>query len=88
MADPVTDPSRRARIPLVDLLRRAGLRGLVATLHDPGGSAGATAVGGVRVDSRLVTGGDLFVAVPGTRVDGAAFRCAPRCGPWPRATAT
>jgi UDP-N-acetylmuramoyl-tripeptide--D-alanyl-D-alanine ligase len=37
------------------------------------GSPDATVTGVVTLDSRTVTGGDLFVAVPGERVDGAAF---------------
>ncbi|GAB4227980.1 MAG: UDP-N-acetylmuramoyl-L-alanyl-D-glutamate--2,6-diaminopimelate ligase [Deltaproteobacteria bacterium] len=37
------------------------------------GPAGELEIGGIRVDSRSVRPGDLFVAVPGTRVDGHAF---------------
>ncbi|MGF1503312.1 MAG: UDP-N-acetylmuramoyl-L-alanyl-D-glutamate--2,6-diaminopimelate ligase, partial [Paracoccaceae bacterium] len=33
----------------------------------------ATPVGGLRIDSRAVGSGDLFVAIPGTRIDGAEF---------------
>ncbi|MFN2427019.1 MAG: UDP-N-acetylmuramoyl-L-alanyl-D-glutamate--2,6-diaminopimelate ligase, partial [Candidatus Binatia bacterium] len=48
-------------------------RGLKASLRDPSACADATRIAGVRLDSRRVEAGDLFVAVPGTRVDGAAF---------------
>lgn len=58
---------------LPELLERARRRGLHAELRDPNGDARATAIAGVRVDSRKVERGDLFVAVPGTKVDGAAF---------------
>jgi UDP-N-acetylmuramoyl-L-alanyl-D-glutamate--2,6-diaminopimelate ligase len=58
---------------LPELLERAKRRGLAAELRDPKGSAAATAITGVCVDSRKVEPGHLFVAVPGTRVDGAAF---------------
>lgn len=54
---------------LAGLLERARRRGFVARLTGDGD----VRVRGVRVDSRLVEPGDLFVAVPGTRVDGAAF---------------
>src|SRR5512140_2288026 len=73
MAAPANAPSCATKIPLVELVRRAELRGLHASLRDPSGTAGRTVVGAVRLDSRLVTGGDLFVAVPGSRVDGATF---------------
>jgi UDP-N-acetylmuramoyl-L-alanyl-D-glutamate--2,6-diaminopimelate ligase len=60
---------------LGELLERARRRGLHATLEDPspGQTAASLPIAAVRVDSRLVGAGDLFVAVPGTRVDGAAF---------------
>lgn len=54
---------------LAGLLERARRRGFVGRLV----GAGDVRIRGVRVDSRLVEPGDLFVAVPGTRVDGAAF---------------
>jgi UDP-N-acetylmuramoyl-L-alanyl-D-glutamate--2,6-diaminopimelate ligase len=60
-------------ITLAALFDRAKHRGLDAELRDPQGNAAATTITGVRVDSRKVERGDLFVAVPGTRVDGAAF---------------
>jgi UDP-N-acetylmuramoyl-L-alanyl-D-glutamate--2,6-diaminopimelate ligase len=56
---------------LRELVARAGARGLDAELRDD--SAEGVVVGGIRVDSRLVEPGDLFVAIPGTRQDGAAF---------------
>ena len=40
------------------------------------GSPDATVTGVVSLDSRTVTGGDLFVAVPGERVDGSEFLAA------------
>ena len=40
------------------------------------GSPEATVPGKVTLDSRTVTGGDLFVAVPGERVDGTEFLAA------------
>ena len=73
MSDSVSASAFAPRIPLLDLLRRAERRGLVATLGDPSASAASTTITGVRLDSRQVVAGDLFVAVPGTRVDGAAF---------------
>ncbi|WP_029433700.1 UDP-N-acetylmuramoyl-tripeptide--D-alanyl-D-alanine ligase [Blastococcus sp. URHD0036] len=38
-----------------------------------GGDAGAPVTGAVTIDSRTVGAGDLFVALPGERVDGADF---------------
>jgi len=38
-----------------------------------GGRGDAVVTGGVLVDSRALSGGDLFVALPGERVDGADF---------------
>jgi UDP-N-acetylmuramoyl-L-alanyl-D-glutamate--2,6-diaminopimelate ligase len=58
---------------LFQLVARAAARGLVGELRDRGAVAATTPISGVKVDSRLVGPGDLFVAVPGTRVDGAAF---------------
>jgi UDP-N-acetylmuramoyl-L-alanyl-D-glutamate--2,6-diaminopimelate ligase len=55
------------------MLEAARVRGLRATLSDPHGLAPATRVTGVCLDSRKARPGDLFVAVPGTRVDGSAF---------------
>jgi UDP-N-acetylmuramoyl-L-alanyl-D-glutamate--2,6-diaminopimelate ligase len=55
---------------LAELLLRATRRGLAAELRR---GSGNVPVSGVRVDSRLVAPGDVFVAMPGTRVDGAAF---------------
>ena len=40
---------------------------------DAGAAAADVAIGEVRDDSRLVQPGDLFVAVPGTAVDGKRF---------------
>lgn len=60
-------------VPLLELLDRARARGLEAELQDPAAAAAGTVVRGVRIDSRRVAPGDLFVAMPGTRVDGAAF---------------
>jgi UDP-N-acetylmuramoyl-tripeptide--D-alanyl-D-alanine ligase len=48
----------------------AELRALLAA---PAGSGGDTVVTGVAIDSRAVRPGDLFVALPGGRVDGHAF---------------
>ncbi len=39
----------------------------------PAGSPGEIGIGGIRVDSRTVRPGDLFVAVPGERTDGHAY---------------
>jgi len=60
-------------VPLMELVERAQSRGLEVTLRDPAGRAATTSIAGVRIDSRKVGAGDLFVAMPGTRVDGAAF---------------
>ncbi len=57
---------------LRDLFERAARRGLAAEWSDPGAAA-TTVVCGIRIDSRKVEPGDLFVAMPGTRVDGAAY---------------
>lgn len=48
----------------------AELRALLAASPGPGGDAVVT---GVAIDSRMVRPGDLFVALPGERVDGHAF---------------
>jgi len=48
----------------------AELRALLAAPPGPGGEAVVT---GVAIDSRAVRPGDLFVALPGERVDGRAF---------------
>ena len=39
----------------------------------PAGPLGEIGIGGISVDSRSVRPGDLFVAVPGARVDGHAY---------------
>jgi len=39
----------------------------------PAGPLGEIGIGGISVDSRSVRAGDLFVAVPGARVDGHAY---------------
>ena len=57
-------------INLGDLVARAAGRGLDATLAD---QAGATRIRAMRIDSRAVEPGDLFVAMPGTRVDGGTY---------------
>ncbi len=72
-ATPATPATPRTKVALADLLARAERRGLEASLIDPDGAAPAKPITAVRVDSRLVEPGDLFVAVPGTRVDGAAY---------------
>lgn len=65
----------RAR--LSELVATAASRGLDARLcageADPGSGDADPRIANVRFDSRLVEAGDLFVAVPGTRVDGSAF---------------
>lgn len=54
---------------------------IAATGAAPPGPAGDIEIGGIRVDSRSVRPGDLFVAVAGTRADGHDFlREAARAG--------
>ncbi|MGA8259560.1 MAG: UDP-N-acetylmuramoyl-L-alanyl-D-glutamate--2,6-diaminopimelate ligase [Arenicellales bacterium] len=48
------------------------LRDLLAGMTDPS-AAGSTAVAGVALDSRRVVEGDLFLACPGTVLDGRSF---------------
>ena len=55
---------------LSELVAKAASRGLDASLRAGDADPRVT---GIRIDSRLVQPGDLFVAMPGTRVDGAAF---------------
>ena len=73
MVSALLTPSSASGVALADLVERARARGMTAAIVDPAGRAGATTITGVRIDSRLVAAGDLFVAAPGTRVDGAAF---------------
>jgi UDP-N-acetylmuramoyl-L-alanyl-D-glutamate--2,6-diaminopimelate ligase len=49
------------------------LRELDGILPGDGGQSGATGIMGVTSDSRQVTAGMLFVAIPGAKADGAAF---------------
>lgn len=51
---------------LSELLDRAGVRPLGPVLADP-------EIGGIRIDSRRVREGDLFLALPGSNVDGGEF---------------
>lgn len=60
-------PVAREGLALAELVRELSVLG--AELE----GAGETRVRGVRQDSREVTAGDLFVARPGTRSDGARF---------------
>ena len=53
---------------LPELFEQARRRGLDAELRDPNGDAARAIIGGVRVDSRKVERGDLFVAVETDRV--------------------
>ncbi|MFN2376825.1 MAG: Mur ligase family protein [Candidatus Binatia bacterium] len=64
---------RAAPVALTVLVDRARRRGLVATLHDPEEKAATISIRGVRLDSRLIEVGDLYFALPGSRVDGSVF---------------
>jgi UDP-N-acetylmuramoyl-L-alanyl-D-glutamate--2,6-diaminopimelate ligase len=59
-------------LPLDELVARAQRRGLAASLEASALNA-STAVGGVKLDSRRVEPGDLFVAAPGSKADGSAY---------------
>src|SRR5205085_2530905 len=69
----MTGAPRTVSVVLADLFARAERRGLRASLAQVGKVGQSPAIAAVRIDSRLVEPGDLFVAVPGTRVDGAAY---------------
>ena len=62
---------------LGDLVRELESRGMLRTvLAQPGVPVGATPLSGVAFDSRSVTAGDLFVAVPGAASDGHDYASA------------
>ena len=58
---------------LGDLVREVEARGMLRTLLGAGATSAATQVSGVQFDSRQVSAGDLFVAVPGAERDGHDF---------------
>ena len=63
--------------PLGDLVRDLEQRGMLRTvLAQPTMPVGATSISGVAFDSRRVSAGDLFVAVPGAESDGHAHATA------------
>jgi UDP-N-acetylmuramoyl-L-alanyl-D-glutamate--2,6-diaminopimelate ligase len=60
--------------PLGDLVRELEARGMFRTVLAPAAKpVGAVTVTGVAFDSRRVSAGDLFVAVPGAATDGHEF---------------
>ncbi len=74
----VSDAERPAGVRLLgDLVRELELRGMLRTvLAAPGASVATVSVGGIAFDSREVTPGQLFVAVPGAASDGHEYAAA------------
>ncbi len=55
------------RIPLDTLLMKAGIQAALSAEH------ASTPIGGLSADSRRVTNGDLYIAIPGLHTDGAHY---------------
>ncbi|CAN5807221.1 UDP-N-acetylmuramoyl-L-alanyl-D-glutamate--2,6-diaminopimelate ligase [soil metagenome] len=71
---PQANPERRAGLPLGELIRLLEARGLLRSAQlGRSNSPAATVLQAVTLDSRAVRPGSLFVAVPGSRVDGHDF---------------